>query len=120
VARFAGDRDRTVALTKRRERKKKNSALTARARERPIARGGFAGGRARGARPRKNGVGRWRRTDQALLGGLPREVADVAAASLGGGGVAERGAVATALGRRGLGRGLVLANGDVAVAEGVA
>ena len=66
------------------------------------------------------GFGR-RRTNQAVLGSLPREVADVAAAAFGGGGVAERGAaVAARLGGGGLGGRLVLADGDVAVAEGVA
>lgn len=66
------------------------------------------------------GVAR-KRTNQAVLGGLPREVADVAAAALGGGGVAESGAaVAARLGGGGLGGRLVLADGDVAVAEGVA
>ena len=63
----------------------------------------------------------WKRTNQAVLGGLPREVAYVAAAAIGGGGVAERGAaVAARLGGGGLGGRLVLADGDVAVAEGVA
>ena len=66
------------------------------------------------------GVGR-KRTNQAVLGGLPREVADVAAAAIGGGGVAERvAAVAARLGGGGLGGRLILADGDVAVAEGVA
>mmetsp|Transcript_7378 Transcript_7378/g.27810 ORF Transcript_7378/g.27810 Transcript_7378/m.27810 type:complete len:313 (+) Transcript_7378:1464-2402(+) len=62
--------------------------------------------------------------NQALLGGLPREVADVAAAAFGGGGVAEGGAAVAAttarLGGSALGGGLVLADGDVAVTEGVA
>ncbi len=61
------------------------------------------------------------RTNQAVLGGFPREVADVAAAAFGGGSVAESGtAVAARLGGSALGGRLVLADGDVAVAEGVA
>ena len=59
------------------------------------------------------------RTDQGLLGGLPREVADVAAAALGGG-LVTHGAVTAGLGRGGLGGRLVLTHGDVAIAEGVA
>ena len=58
-------------------------------------------------------------TDEGLLVGLPREVADVAAAAVGGGGVTDGGPVAAALGGGGLGGRLVLADGDVAIAEGV-
>ena len=58
-------------------------------------------------------------TDKGLLVGLPREVADVAAAAVGGGGVTDGGPVAAALGGGGLGGRLVLADGDVAIAEGV-
>mmetsp|Transcript_6914 Transcript_6914/g.30267 ORF Transcript_6914/g.30267 Transcript_6914/m.30267 type:complete len:356 (+) Transcript_6914:246-1313(+) len=58
--------------------------------------------------------------DEGLLVGLPREVADVAAGAVGGGGVADGGSpVAAALGGGGLGGRLVLADGDVAIAEGV-
>ena len=58
-------------------------------------------------------------TDEGLLVGLPREVADVAAAAVGGGGVTDGGPVAAALRGGGLGGRLVLADGDVAIAEGV-
>ena len=58
-------------------------------------------------------------TDKGLLVGLPREVADVAAAAVGGGGVTDGGPVTAALGGGGLGGRLVLADGDVAIAEGV-
>jgi len=77
------------------------------------------------------------RTDQALFGGLPGEVAHVAAAAIDGrliteGGEAVAPAPATApaatapaaaagrLGRSALGGRLVFAHGDVAVAQGVA
>ena len=58
-------------------------------------------------------------TDEGLLVGLPCEVADVAAAAVGGGGVTDGGPVTAALGGGGLGGRLVLADGDVAIAEGV-
>ena len=79
--------------------------------------------RFRASKPSARGEARtivFKRTDEGLRGRLPREVADVAAGAVGGGGVADGGSpVAAALGGGGLGGRLVLADGDVAIAEGV-
>jgi len=86
--------------------------------------------RFRASKPRARGEARtivFKRTDEGLRGRLPREVADVAAAALRGGGLAHDvpGAAAAArlgstAGVGGLRRRVVLAHGQVAVAEGVA